>query len=131
MQRLANQLHPFKNTTGNADRPRHKLPVSTWAVGLTLALVTAFPAAAGSRISRGEALVKANCARCHAVERSDESRHPDAPPFRTLSQRYPLQDLEEALAEGISTGHPDMPEFIAEPDQIDAMLTYIESLKGK
>lgn len=114
---------------GNADRLRHKL--STWAVSLTLALVTAFPAAAGSHISRGEALVKANCARCHAVGRSDESHHPDAPPFRTLSQRYPLQDLEEALAEGISTGHPDMPEFIANPDQIDAILAYIGSLKGK
>jgi mono/diheme cytochrome c family protein len=131
MPRLADQLHSFKSATGNADRPRHKLPVSTWVVGLTMALVTAFPAAAGSRISRGEALVKANCARCHAVERSDKSRHPDAPPFRTLSQRYPLQDLEEALAEGISTGHPDMPEFTAEPDQIDAILAYIGSLKGK
>jgi mono/diheme cytochrome c family protein len=131
MPRFADQLHLFKSITENEDRPRHKLPVSTWAVGLTMALVTAFPAAAESRISRGEALVKANCARCHAVERSDGSRHPDAPPFRTLSQRYPLQDLEEALAEGISTGHPDMPEFTAEPDQIDAILAYIGSLKGK
>jgi mono/diheme cytochrome c family protein len=131
MPRLADQLHSFKSATGNADRSRHKLPVSTWVVGLTMALVTAFPAAAGSRISRGEALVEANCARCHAVGRSDESHHPDAPPFRTLSQRYPLQDLEEALAEGISTGHPDMPEFIFEPDQIEAILAYIGSLKGK
>jgi hypothetical protein len=94
MPRFADQLHLFKSITENEDRPRHKLPFSTWAVGLTMALVTAFPAAAGSRISRGEALVKANCARCHAVGRSDESRHPDAPPFRTLSQRYPLQDGE-------------------------------------
>jgi mono/diheme cytochrome c family protein len=39
--------------------------------------------------------------------------------------------LEEALAEGISTGHPDMPEFIFEPDQIEAILAYIGSLKGK
>jgi mono/diheme cytochrome c family protein len=39
--------------------------------------------------------------------------------------------LEEALAEGISTGHPDMPEFVADPDQIDAILAYIESLNGK
>jgi len=131
MPRFTDQLHQFKSATGNADQPRHKLTFFISAVGLTLALVTAFPAAAGSRISRGEALVETNCARCHAVGRNDESRHPDAPPFRTLSQRYPLQDLEEALAEGISTGHPDMPEFIAEPDQIDAILAYIGSLRGK
>ena len=131
MARLADQLHPFKSTTGNADRPRHKLAGSVCTASLILALATAFPAVADSRISHGEALVKANCARCHAVGRSDESRHPDAPPFRTLSQRYPLQDLEEALAEGISTGHPDMPEFIFEPDQIEAILAYIGSLKGK
>lgn len=59
------------------------------------------------------------------------SRPPDAPPFRTLSQRHPLRDLEEALAEGIVTGHPDMPEFMASPDQINAIIAYIASPKGK
>jgi mono/diheme cytochrome c family protein len=129
--RLADEHHPFNCTIANADHSGHKLTVSTWTVSLILALAAAFPAAADSRISRGEALVKANCARCHAVGPADESRHPDAPPFRTLSQRYPLRDLEEALAEGITTGHPDMPEFVADPDQIDAILAYIESLNGK
>lgn len=109
---------------------RHKMRPSQ-ALGLALAILAACPAGAASRISRGEALVKANCARCHAVGRSDRSHHPDAPPFRILSQRYPLQYLEEALAEGISTGHPDMPEFVASPDQIDAIIAYIGSLKGK
>ncbi|TGW04964.1 cytochrome c, partial [Mesorhizobium sp. M2D.F.Ca.ET.145.01.1.1] len=35
----------------------------------------------------------------------------------------------EALAEGISTGHPDMPEWIASPDQIDAIIAYINTLQ--
>jgi hypothetical protein len=39
--------------------------------------------------------------------------------------------LEEALAEGIVTGHPDMPEFMASPDQINAIIAYIASPKGK
>jgi hypothetical protein len=33
-----------------------------------------------------------------------------------LEARYPLEALEEALAEGIVTGHPDMPQFALEPD---------------
>jgi len=32
------------------------------------------------------------------------------------------------LAEGIVVGHPLMPEFIIDPPEIDALLTYIESL---
>lgn len=79
-------------------------------------------------VERGKALVELNCARCHAVGRTGESSHPSAPPFRTLSQRYPIDALEEAFAEGISTGHPDMPEFRATPEQINAILAYIDSL---
>ena len=51
-----------------------------------------------------------------------------APPFRTLSQRYPIEMLAEALAEGIMTGHPAMPQFVFEPHDIDALLTYIDGL---
>jgi mono/diheme cytochrome c family protein len=93
------------------------------ALGLSAALASADP------ISHGKALVEVNCARCHAVGRTDKSSHPDAPAFRVLSQRYPLTDLEEALAEGISTGHPDMPEWVASPDQIEAIIAYIGSLQ--
>lgn len=79
-------------------------------------------------IARGKALVETNCARCHAIGLTGESPHPDAPAFRTLSRNYPIESLAEALAEGISTGHPDMPEFVATPEQIDAILAYIGSL---
>jgi cytochrome c len=79
-------------------------------------------------IANGEILVEENCSRCHAVASSDQSLHPDAPAFRTLSQRYPIEALAESLAEGISTGHPDMPEFIASPDQIDAIIAYMRSI---
>ncbi|WP_167514782.1 c-type cytochrome [Mesorhizobium intechi] len=87
------------------------------------------PALAASSVERGKALVEFNCSGCHAVGRTDKSSHPDAPAFRTLSKRYPVADLEEALAEGISTGHPDMPEWVASPDQIEAIIAYISSLQ--
>jgi len=51
-----------------------------------------------------------------------------APPFRVLPHRYPVANLAEALAEGIVVGHPAMPEFTFEPDEINALLTYIQSL---
>ena len=79
-------------------------------------------------VARGKALVESNCARCHAIGLTDKSTHPNAPEFRTLSQLYPIESLEEALAEGISTGHPDMPEFVASPEQIGAIIAYIGSL---
>jgi len=52
-----------------------------------------------------------------------------APPFRTLHNRYPVETLEEALAEGIVTAHPTMPEFRFEPDQIEDFIAFLRSLE--
>jgi len=93
-------------------------------------LLAASPAGTqdGTDIARGKALVEANCARCHGIGPADSSPHRDAPEFRTLPERYKLDALEEAFAEGISTGHPDMPEFVATADQTAAIIAYIGSL---
>ncbi|WP_237684318.1 c-type cytochrome [Pseudaminobacter soli (ex Zhang et al. 2022)] len=85
------------------------------------------PDAAG--VANGKALVEANCGRCHAIGPADKSPHPQALPFRTLSKRYPIEALEEALAEGIFTGHPEMPEFQATPEQIGEIIAYIKTLQ--
>lgn len=78
--------------------------------------------------SAGRDLVEANCSRCHAIDTADSSQHPAAPAFRDLHERYPLDALEEAFVEGIYVGHPDMPEFIATPQQTEAIIDYIQSL---
>jgi len=88
------------------------------------------PAGAQPAVAHGKAIVETNCARCHAIGTKGESTHADAPPFRTLSSRYPIDALEEALAEGISTGHPDMPQFVATPEQIKAIIAYITSIQN-
>jgi len=80
------------------------------------------------KIAAGKVLVEKNCAGCHATGASGASPHPEAPAFRVLHLRYPIESLAEALAEGISTGHLDMPEFVATPKQIDAVIAYIGSL---
>ena len=52
-----------------------------------------------------------------------------APPFRELHKKYPVESLEEALAEGIVTGHPTMPEFRLDPGQIRDFIAFLNSLR--
>jgi mono/diheme cytochrome c family protein len=80
---------------------------------------------------RGAALLAKSCARCHAIGRTGASPHPQAPPFRTLSRKYPIEGLAEALAEGIFVGHPDMPEFVFEADEVGAILAYLASIQER
>jgi cytochrome c len=83
----------------------------------------------GTSAARGKSLLTTNCARCHAVGRTGASPHPEAPPFRTLSRRYKIEGLGEALAEGLSTGHPDMPEFVFAPKEVGAIIDYLKSIQ--
>jgi mono/diheme cytochrome c family protein len=78
---------------------------------------------------QGQELLAGHCARCHAIAPNGDSPHREAPPFRTLGQKYPIDFLAEALGEGLSTGHPDMPEFVFEPEEINAILTYLKSIQ--
>jgi cytochrome c len=80
---------------------------------------------------RGGELLTSNCARCHSVTRAGDSPNSAAPPFRTLSRKYPIDSLSEALAEGLSVGHSEMPEFIFDPDEITAILAYLKSIQGR
>lgn len=99
-----------------------------------LAGLAGAPASADSAlISHGRAIAERNCARCHAIGKTGLSRNPKSPPFRTLSQRYPLEGLEEALAEGIIVGHQglEMPHFRLSPPQIDAFIAYLKSVQEK
>ena len=79
-------------------------------------------------VAKGRAIIEANCARCHAIGMEDSSRHEEAPPFRVVVTRYPPSDLAEALAEGIVSGHPDMPEFVFQPAEIEAIIAYLGTL---
>jgi cytochrome c len=78
---------------------------------------------------RGLNFVRANCARCHAIDKVSQSPLRIAPPFRTLHLRYPIESLQEAFAEGIQTGHENMPEFRLELDQIGDVIAYFKTLE--
>jgi cytochrome c len=95
---------------------------------LTLMLIAPALAASPSE-ERGKTFATNNCARCHSIDRVTQSPLKIAPPFRMLHKRYPIETLAESLAEGIQTGHPTMPEFRLEPDQIHDLLLYLKTLE--
>ena len=102
--------------------------VSTGAVLAVCIAVSACGQNGGDTADKGRALLQANCARCHAIGMDDKSPHESAPPFREVMKRYRAENLAEALAEGIVSGHPDMPEFVFEPPQIEEILVYLDSI---
>ena len=100
-------------------------------LALAITLVPTLSTANDPRAQRGRTFAQANCAQCHAVGPIGESPLRIAPPFRTLHERYPVETLAEALAEGIVTGHPSMPEFRLDVAQINDLIAYLKSLEHR
>ncbi len=82
-------------------------------------------------VERGRAFARQNCSTCHAIGRQGASPLAEAPAFRILGRRYPVEDLAETFAEGIVTGHPTMPEWRLEADQVAALVAYLQSVQGR
>ncbi|MFN3656641.1 MAG: c-type cytochrome [Pseudolabrys sp.] len=101
------------------------------SIAFTVLLAAALPAVASDDPKHGEQLLQRNCASCHAIGRAGESAHKFAPAFRTLGQRYPIESLEEALGEGIMAGHPDMPEFKFDADDVGDIIAYLNSIQQR
>ena len=78
---------------------------------------------------RGRVLLERACSGCHAIGREGISPHAEAPAFRLLGRRYPVESLEEALGEGLVSGHPEMPEFQFQPDEVGAIIAYLKSIQ--
>jgi cytochrome c len=98
------------------------------AVAAAAAMVRHDPASAASA-QRGLTLARTYCAECHSIDKVSPSPLRIAPPFRTLQDRYPVESLEEPLAEGILTGHPTMPQFRFAPDQIGDLIAFLKTLE--
>ncbi|SFH98891.1 hypothetical protein SAMN05216525_103213 [Bradyrhizobium sp. Gha] len=82
-----------------------------------------------SSVEQGRRLALLYCAKCHSTDKVSLSPLKIAPPFRTLHERYPIEMLQEALAEGIVTGHPAMPEFRFEADQVGDFMAFLKTLQ--
>lgn len=80
-------------------------------------------------IDAGRVLAETRCAHCHAVGRTGKSPISAAPPFRVLGRKWPVENLAEALAEGIVVGHPAMPAFAFSPAEIDNFLGWLGAIQ--
>ena len=89
------------------------------------------PSPDAASIRRGHDLVQADCSMCHAIGPTGDSPNPLSPHFRDLHQRYPVEDLAEALSEGIMVGHPEMPQFRFAPDEIHDIIAYLQSIQTR
>lgn len=98
------------------------------AVALGLVMV-ATPASAQSPADRGHALLRDNCARCHAIEKTGASPHLAAPAFRTLGNSFDLDEFEQRLQRGLNPGHPDMPAFKLNAEDAHAVTAYLRTIQ--
>lgn len=98
-------------------------------LGLIGCMGLAMPALAADDLTAARRFVEGHCATCHATSPGEPTHHPDAPPFADIAVRYPPSDLEEAFAEGIVVGHPDMPAFEFTRIEVDHLVRYLRSLR--
>jgi cytochrome c len=81
---------------------------------------------------RGKALLQAMCARCHAVGETGQSRHVDAPPFRTFGDdKLYDNDFGARLQDGLTTIHPDMPTFRFDRRDAEAVVNYLKFIQRR
>ena len=100
-----------------------------WAGVLVCVSIGTASAQVAPTVQRGTDFALANCVSCHSIDKLTPSSFSEAPPFRELHLRYPVENLEEALAEGIMTGHQNMPVFRLDPDQIGDFISFLKTLE--
>ena len=99
------------------------------ATAALMAMIELSTAQTAPDVQRGRVLAQTYCSGCHAIYKVGPSPLTIAPPFRELHNRYPVENLEEALVEGIVSGHPSMPEFTFDPDQASNLIAYLKTLE--
>ena len=84
---------------------------------LLFSLVVANASAADKDLTaKGKSLVTANCSRCHAIGKEGDSPHAEAPAFRTLSNKYPVENLAESI-------------FVFSAHDVEAIIDYLQSVQ--
>jgi cytochrome c len=86
-------------------------------------------AAAGVLEDRGEGLLTRLCARCHAIGKDGQSPHRGAPPFRSIGDRYNIDELTERMSDRLISTHPDMPDFRFSQADAKAIRAYLYSIQ--
>jgi cytochrome c len=94
---------------------------------LVALFVVAAPEVAKADAARGQILSQQWCSQCHGVRPNQLSANPKAPTFSAIALEPSA--TEYSLRTFLRTPHQTMPNFIINPDDIDAIVGYIRSLK--
>jgi mono/diheme cytochrome c family protein len=98
---------------------------------LTLFLIRPYVASAAAPGADGAAsghkLAEAWCKGCHAIEPRTAGTPAAAPDFATVANQPSTTEL--ALKVFLRSSHPSMPNLVLTPEQTDAIVSYILSLK--
>ncbi len=76
---------------------------------------------------QGHAYAQRACAECHAVDKDTTMLFSDVPSFQDVADSEGMSP--RALAVWLQTSHPNMPDFIIPPDDMDNVIAYIMSLR--
>lgn len=97
-----------------------------YLIGAVLAAVIGpGPAMAKIGLEAASRFVDENCASCHVTAPGQPQKHAEAPDFQAIARRYPPDALAEAFAEGVVTGHADMPKFELSTEEIEKLLLFL------
>lgn len=109
---------------------RTKMLASAACLALVFSLIpTVADAATIGDPARGKEYASQNCAKCHAIAKSDD-RSPleTAPPFQKIADNPAMTPT--ALNVFFQSWHPSMPNFIIDEQSVDDLIAYVHSLRG-
>lgn len=76
---------------------------------------------------KGHAYAQKFCTDCHAIEKDENLLLGDIPTFQEVANSEGMSP--RALSVWLRTSHPNMPDFIIAPEDIDNIVAYIMSLR--
>ncbi len=101
---------------------------------LLTVLVSLFPGMPAVAVELGNATAGLEyaqkvCAECHAVDNDTVMLFSQVPSFQEVADTEGM--TPRALVVWLSTSHPNMPDLIIPPDDMDNVVAYIMSLRTK
>jgi mono/diheme cytochrome c family protein len=79
----------------------------------------------------GHEVARDLCSSCHAIERTGDSPHPGAPPFRGVLESYRPDWLAEDLHNSVAIAHARMPTFYFGEDHEYDVVAYLLTIQEK
>jgi mono/diheme cytochrome c family protein len=118
----------------SARRMKVDMNVSQWSGLLAIAAIAlmtspTFAQTPAGSLAMGHTLAQTFCRECHQIDVDDAKPRADVPGFPAVAAMPATTAL--SLRAFLLSNHPSMPNYQLAPDQIDSVIAFILSLKGK